>query len=51
MKFYYENEDFRNIPNGNGFCEISNLDWEYGFQMSTTKLTEELIICNFSVKG
>ena len=26
MKFYYENEDFRNIPNGNGFCEISNLD-------------------------
>ena len=51
MKFYYENEDFRNIPNGNGFCEISNLDWEYGFQMSTTKLTEEPIIWNFSIRG
>ena len=51
MKFYYENEDFRNIPNGNGFCEISNLDWEYGFQMSTTKLTEEPIVWNFSIRG
>jgi hypothetical protein len=51
MKFYYENEDFRNIPNGNGFCEISNLDWEYGFQMCTTKLTEEPIIWNFSIRG
>jgi len=51
MKFYYESEDFRNIPNGNGFCEISNLDWEYGFQMSTTKLTDEPIIWNFSIRG
>ena len=51
MKFYYENEDFRNIPNGNGFCEISNLDWEYGFLMSTTKLTEEPVIWNFSIRG
>jgi len=51
MKFYYENEDFRNIPNGNGFCEISNLDWEYGFQMNTTTLTDEPIIWNFSVRG
>ena len=51
MKFYYENEDFRNIPNGNGFCEISNLDWEYGFQMSTTKLTDEPIVWNFSIRG
>ena len=51
MKFYYENEDFRNIPNGNGLCEISNLDWEYGFQMNTTTLTDEPIIWNFSVRG
>jgi hypothetical protein len=51
MKFYYENEDFRNIPNGNGFCEISNLDWEYGFQMNTITLTDEPIIWNFSVRG
>jgi len=51
MKFYYENEDFRNTPNGNGFCEISNLDWEYGFQMHTTKLTDEPIIWNFSIRG
>ena len=51
MKFYYENEDFRNIPNGNGFCEVSNLDWEYGFQMSTTKLTDEPIVWNFSIRG
>ena len=51
MKFYYENEDFRNIPNGNGFCEISNLDWEYGFQTNTTELTNEPIIWNFSMRG
>ena len=51
MKFYYENEDFRNIPNGNGFCEISNLDWEYGFQNNTTELTDEPIIWNFSMRG
>lgn len=51
MKFYYENADFRNIPNGNGVCEISNLDWEYGFQMNTTTLTDEPIIWNFSIRG
>ena len=51
MKFYYENEDFCNIPNGNGFCEISNLDWEYGFQTNTTELTNEPIIWNFSMRG
>jgi hypothetical protein len=51
MKFYYENEDFRNIPNGNGFCEISNLDWEYGFQNNTTELADEPIIWNFSMRG
>jgi hypothetical protein len=51
MKFYYENEDFRNIPNGNGFCEISNLDWEYGFQNNTTELSDEPIIWNFSMRG
>ena len=51
MKFYYENEDFRNIPNGNGFCEISNLDWEYGFQNNTTELLDEPIIWNFSMRG
>jgi hypothetical protein len=51
MKFYYENADFRNIPNGNGFCEISNLDWEYGFQLNTNVLTDELIVWNFSIRG
>ena len=51
MKFYYENEDFRNIPNGNGVCEISNLDWEYGFQNNTTELLDEPIIWNFSMRG
>ena len=51
MKFYYENEDFRNIPNGNGFCEVSNLDWEYGFHMNTNVLTDEPIVWNFSIRG
>lgn len=51
MKFYYENLDYRNIPNGNGFCEISNLDWDYGFQMATTELSDEQLIWNFSIKG
>ena len=51
MKFYYENEDFRNIPNGNGFCEISNLDWEHGFKVNTTTLTDEPIVWNFSKRG
>jgi hypothetical protein len=51
MKFYYENEDFRNIPNGNGMCEVSNLDWEYGFHMNTNVLTDEPIVWNFSIRG
>ena len=52
MKFYYENEDFRNIPNGNGFCTISNLDWHYGFNNPIFELLDdEHIVWNFSIQG
>lgn len=52
MKFYYENEDFRNVPNGNGFCTISNLDWHYGFNNPIFELSDdEYIIWNFSIQG
>lgn len=51
MKFYYENKDFRNQPNGNGVCTISNLDWAYGFNNHTFELNDEHIIWNFSIQG
>ena len=52
MKFYYENEDFRNTPNGNGFCTISNLDWHYGFNNPIFELLDdEHIVWNFSIQG
>lgn len=52
MKFYYENKDFRNIPNGNGFCTISNLDWHYGFNNPTFDLIDnDFIVWNFSIQG
>jgi hypothetical protein len=51
MKFYYENIDYKNIPNGKGFCHISNLDWAYGFQNPIFELTEENIVWNFSIQG
>jgi hypothetical protein len=52
MKFYYENEDFRNKPNGNGFCTISNLDWHYGFNNPIFELLDnEYIVWNFSIQG
>lgn len=52
MKFFYENLDYKNISNGNGFCHISNLDWAYGFENPIFELnSEEHIIWNFSVMG
>ena len=52
MKFYYENEDFRNTPNGNGFCTVSNLDWHYGFNNPVFELLDdEHIVWNFSIQG
>lgn len=52
MKFYYENEDFRNTPNGNGFCTVSNLDWHYGFNNPIFELLDdEHIVWNFSIQG
>lgn len=52
MKFYYENLDYKSVPNGKDFCHISNLDWNYGFQNPILKLNDEdLIIWNLSVMG
>jgi len=31
MKFYYENEDYKKIPNGGDICKFSEFDLEYGF--------------------
>lgn len=61
MKFYYENLDFKNIPNGSpkdssshirAGCHISNLDWNYGFKNPIFELNDtESIIWNFSIIG
>jgi hypothetical protein len=52
MKFYYENEDFHNTPNGNGFCMVSNLDWHYGFNNPIFELLDDdHIVWNFSIQG
>jgi hypothetical protein len=52
MKFYYENPEYETIPNGNGFCGISNLDWAYGFQHPIFELNnEDDIVWNFSIQG
>lgn len=52
MKFYYENADYKSIPNGNPFCHISNLDWAYGFENPIFELnTEDNIIWNLSIMG
>jgi len=52
MKFYYENLDYKSVPNGKDFCHISNLDWNYGFQNPILELNDEdLIIWNLSVMG
>jgi GDP-L-fucose synthase len=31
MKFYYENKDYKNIPNGGDICKLSDFDLDYGF--------------------
>lgn len=52
MKFYYENLDFKNKSNGKGFCHISNLDWNYGFNNPIFELNDvDNIIWNFSIIG
>ena len=39
MKFYYENKDYKNIPDGpKYFCKESSLDVEYGFNNPTYNL-------------
>ena len=49
MKFYYENIDFKNVPNGNGTCKIDYLDINYGFKFNTFELNEtDHIIWNFT---
>ena len=49
MKFYYENIDFKNVPNGNGTCKIDYLDINYGFKFNTIELNEtDHIIWNFT---
>jgi len=49
MKFYYENNDFKNMPNGNGVCKIDYLDVNYGFKFHTFELNQtEYIIWNFT---
>ena len=50
MKFYYENIDFKNVPNGNGSCQIGPLDYNYGFKFPIFELNEtDYIIWNFSI--
>jgi hypothetical protein len=52
MKFYYENTDFENVPNGNGSCKIDSLDINYGFKFPIFELNEtDSIIWNFSING
>lgn len=50
MKFYYENVDFKNVPNGNGTCKIDAFDITYGFKFPIFELNEtDYIIWNFSI--
>jgi hypothetical protein len=52
MKFYYENIDFKNMPNGNGICKIAEFDINYGFKFPIFELNEtDSIIWNFSFDG
>ena len=52
MKFYYENLEYKTIPNGNGFCHTSNLDWNYGHKNPTFELNNtDNIVWNFSIIG
>lgn len=52
MKFYYENIDFKNVPNGNGTCKIDEFDINYGFKFPISELNEtDSIIWNFSFNG
>jgi hypothetical protein len=52
MKFYYENIDFKNVPNGNSTCKIGEFDINYGFKFPIFELNEtDSIIWNFSFDG
>jgi hypothetical protein len=50
MRFYYENKDFRNIPNGKDFCGVSNLDWNFGYQYPVFEITDEPTIWGLPVQ-
>ena len=50
MRFYYENKDFRNIPNGKDFCGVSNLDWNFGYQYPVFELTDDPTIWGLPVQ-
>jgi hypothetical protein len=50
MKFYYENDDYKNIPNGIGnTCIVSDLDFHLGFNNATLSLDiDDTIFWNFT---
>ncbi len=52
MKFYYENLDYKSIPNGKQFSHTSNLDWNFGHKNPIFELNDtDNIIWNLSVIG
>jgi hypothetical protein len=47
MKFYYENDDYKNIPNGVGdTCIVSDIDFYLGFNNATLSLDIDDTILN-----
>ena len=49
MKFYYENIDHKNIPNGGDICQLSDFDWYYGLNHSIFDLdSHNDILWNFT---
>ena len=50
MKFYYENDDYKNVPNGVGdTCIVSDIDFYLGFNNATLSLDiDDTIFWNFT---
>jgi len=50
MKFYYENINYKEVPNGlNGLCRISEFDYNFGFNNPIFELSDyKEIIWNFT---
>jgi hypothetical protein len=50
MKFYYENINYKEVPNGlNGLCRISEFDYNFGFKNPIFELSDyKEIIWNFT---